>query len=183
MSRPTTKTELVAAAAEQFGKLWKLIDSMPEDLQNAAFEFGDTSDRKEAHWARDKNLRDVLIHLYEWHQMVKKWHEEGTLKGGVPAVPGEGYTWATLPGLNMEIWKRYQAVPLASAKEMLNNSHNEIMMIVGSHTDGELFTKGVYKWTKTTTLGAYFISCTSSHYDWAIKKIKLHAKTGGKNNK
>ena len=176
MPRPTTKTELISAAREQNDKLWKLIDSMPEDVQDAAFDFGDLTDRKEAHWARDKNLRDVLIHLYEWHQMVKRWHDEGTVKGGMPAVPGEGYTWVTLPGLNMEIWKRYQDVPLPSAKEMLRKSHDEILNIIISHTDEELFSKGIYKWTKTTTLGAYFISCTSSHYDWAAKKIKLHVK-------
>jgi len=178
MSRPTTKAELISAANEQFSKLWKLIDSMPESVQNAAFDFS-IGDKKEAHWARDKNLRDVLVHLYEWHQMVKRWYEEGTVKGGMPAVPGEGYTWVTLPDLNMEIWKKYQDVPLPSAKDMLRKSHEEIMGIVESHTNDELFSKGFYKWTKTTNLGAYFISCTSSHYDWAIKKIKLHVKACG----
>ena len=176
MSRPTTKADLISAANEQFDKMWKLIDSMPEAAQDAAFDFSNVADKKEAHWARDKNLRDVLIHLYEWHQMVKGWYEEGTVKGGMPAVPGGGYTWATLPSLNMEIWKRYQDVPLSSAKDMLRESHADMMRIIGSHTNDELFSKGVYKWTKTSTLGAYFISSTSSHYDWAMKKIKLHAK-------
>ena len=111
VSRPTTKNDLISAAAEEFSKLWSLIDSMSEKAQNTAFGF-DIEGKKEAHWARDKNLRDVLIHLYEWHQMVKRWYEEGTVKGGMPAVPGEGYTWMTLPDLNTDIWKRYQDVPL-----------------------------------------------------------------------
>ena len=175
MPRPTTKAELISAANDQFGKMWKLIDSMPEEVQNAAFGF-DIADKKEAHWGRDKNLRDVLIHLYEWHQMVMRWYNEGTVKGGMPAVPGEGYTWMTLPGLNMEIWKKYQDVPLEEAKSMLRKSHEEVLAIAASHTNEELFTKGLYKWTKTSNLGAYFISCTSSHYDWAMAKIKLHAK-------
>ncbi|MDR2652340.1 MAG: ClbS/DfsB family four-helix bundle protein [Prevotellaceae bacterium] len=34
MSRPATKTDLVSAANEQFGKLWKLIDSMIDEEQN-----------------------------------------------------------------------------------------------------------------------------------------------------
>ena len=29
--------------------------------------------KKEAHWSRDKNVRDVLIHLYEWHQLMLKF--------------------------------------------------------------------------------------------------------------
>ncbi|MDR0309406.1 MAG: ClbS/DfsB family four-helix bundle protein [Candidatus Methanoplasma sp.] len=178
--RPTTKTELIDTAKEQFEKMCRLIDSMPEDVQNSEFTFADVSDRKEAHWDRDKNLRDVLIHLYEWHQMVMRWHEEGTVMGGMPAVPGEGYTWATIPDLNMEIWKRYQGVPLSSAKDMLRESHSKMMDIIMSHTDDELFCKGFYKWTKTTNLGSYFISSTSSHYDWAMKTIKLHIKTFSK---
>jgi len=177
MSRPTTKAELIEAANDQFDKLWKLIDSMPEEVQNAPFNFADMDDKKEPHWKRDKNLRDVLIHLHEWHEMVKRWYDEGTVKGGMPAVPGEGYTWVTLPDLNMEIWKRYQDVPLKSAKEMLRKSHADVMKIVGSHTNDELFSKGLYKWTKSTNLGSYFVSCTSSHYDWAMKKIKLHIKS------
>ena len=38
----------------------------------------------------------------------------------------------------------------------------------------ELFSKGTYKWVGGSTLGSYFVSTTSSHYDWAIKKLKAH---------
>ena len=167
MPRPTTKTELIAAANGQFDKLWGLIDSMSEEERNAAFLFED----------RDKNLRDVLIHLYEWHKMVEDWHKTGTIQGGMPAVPGEGYTWKTLPALNMEIWKKYQDVSPSDAVAKLRDSHEMILKLTESHTNDELFARGVYKWTKSSTLGAYFVSCTSSHYDWAMKKIKNHIKT------
>ena len=40
-------------------------------------------------------------------------------------------------------------------------------------SNDELFTKGVYKWTGGTSLGSYFVSSTSSHYDWALKNSKL----------
>ncbi|MFD1898932.1 ClbS/DfsB family four-helix bundle protein [Enterococcus termitis] len=29
--------------------------------------------KRKAHWLRDQNLRDVLIHLYEWHQLLLSW--------------------------------------------------------------------------------------------------------------
>ena len=166
MSRPTTKSELFEAANEQFGKLWKLIDSMSGELQNAPFLFED----------RDKNLRDVLVHLHEWHRMVERWHREGTLEGGSPEVPGRGYTWKTLPGLNMEIWQEYQGTALVEAKAMLRESHAVVLSLAEAHSNEELFAKNVYKWTKSSTLGAYFVSGTSSHYDWAMKKIKRHIK-------
>jgi len=167
MPRPTNKAELLAAADEQFAKLWKLIDGMSSEALEAAFLFDD----------RDKNLRDVLVHLYEWHQMVMRWHREGTLEGGMPAVPGEGYTWQTLPALNLRIWENYQHVALADAKTMLRESHAMVLALIHAHDDAQLFGRGIYKWTKSTTLGAYFVSGTSSHYDWAMKKLKLHLKT------
>ena len=166
MPRPTTKDELLQAADAQFAKLWTLIDTMTDTAQAAPFLFED----------RDKNLRDVLVHLYEWHQMVKRWHKAGTLEGGMPDVPGTGYTWKTLPNLNLEIWKQYQQVPLEEARQMLKDSHAMILQLIAPHTNDELFERNVYKWTKSSTLGAYFVSCTSSHYDWAMKKIKQQIK-------
>jgi hypothetical protein len=154
-----------------------MIGRMTEEVQNTEFDFGDEVNRTEAHWTRDKNLRDVLVHLYEWHQMIKRWHREGTVNGGMPAVPGEGYTWRTLPELNQKIWERYQNVSLDDSKTMLHESHAMIVSLIGSHTNDELFSKGIYRWTKTSTLGAYFVSGTSSHYEWAMNKVKVHIKT------
>jgi len=167
MPRPTTKSDLIEAAKLQFDKLWKLIGSMSETEQAAEFLFE----------GRDRNLRDVLVHLYEWHKMIESWHKTGTIEGGTPDVPGIGYTWKTLPALNVTIWERYQTTDLLSSKAMLKDSHAMILALVDSHTNDELFARGVYKWTKTSTLGAYFVSGTSSHYDWAMKKIKNHIKT------
>ena len=73
MPRATTKTELIESANSQWDKMWKLIDSTPGGAQSVVLDFGDDSKLKEAHWKRDKNLRDVLIHLYEWHQLLLNW--------------------------------------------------------------------------------------------------------------
>ena len=167
MARPTNKADLLIAADAQFEKMWKLIVSMSEEEQSATFKFED----------RDKNLRDILVHLYEWHQMVKRWHQIGTVEGGMPDVPGKGYTWKTLPDLNFEIWKKYQTVSLDESKKMLRESHKMNLALAESHTNEELFEKGFYKWTKSTNLGAYFVSSMPSHYEWAMTKIKKHIKT------
>ena len=166
MAKPTTKAELLTAADEQWIKLWKLIDGMSDAEQHAEFPFED----------RDRNLRDVLVHLYEWHKMVERWHQIGTVEGGMPAVPGEGFTWRTLPALNADIWARYQDMPLDEAKARLRESHQDVLRLIESHTDAELYGKGVYPWTKSSVLGAYFGSCTASHYDWAMKKLKTFLK-------
>jgi hypothetical protein len=69
MARPRSKSDLLEAANTNYEKLWKVIDSMTEQELNKDFDFSDDLKKKEAHWKRDKNLRDVFIHLYEWHQL------------------------------------------------------------------------------------------------------------------
>lgn len=40
MSRPTTKTDLINTANEQFDKMWTLIDGMTDVERSVAFDFG-----------------------------------------------------------------------------------------------------------------------------------------------
>ena len=70
MSRPTTKNDLMTAAKENYEKLNLLISKMTEEELNTPFDFSKDEKKKEAHWKRDKNLRDILTHLYEWHQLI-----------------------------------------------------------------------------------------------------------------
>lgn len=78
--------------------------------------------------------------------------------------------------MNVEFWKKHQATPLEKAVALLKESHAEEMKLIESFTDEELFTKKYFPWTGTTNLGSYAISSTSSHYDWAMKKLKQHIK-------
>jgi len=59
---------------------------------------------------------------------------------------------------------------------MLKESYEMFLKLVMYHTDEELFVKWVYKWAKSTTLGTYFVRSTSSHYGWAMKKIRKYIK-------
>lgn len=89
------------------------------------------------------------------------------------------YSWKTYGAMNVEIWKRHQNTPLITAKQLLQDSHQKVMSMADKFTNEELFTKKYFPWTGTTDLGSYFVSTTASHYDWAIKKIKLHCKKVG----
>lgn len=180
MPRPTTKTELLKAAEENYSKLNKLIASLTEEQLNTPFDFSGDEKKKEAHWRRDKNLRDVLVHLYEWHTLLLNWvavNENGESK---PFIP-EPYNWKTYGEMNVEFWKKHQSTSLEKAKEMLKKSHADTLALAEKFSDEELFTKGKFKWVGGSVLGSYFISVTSSHYDWAMKKLKAHIKNcGGK---
>ena len=78
--------------------------------------------------------------------------------------------------MNVEFWKKHQNTTLEDAMKMLHKSHVDVLALAEKFTSEELFSKGVYKWTVGSTLGSYFVSTTSSHYDWAMKKLKAHQK-------
>ena len=119
----------------------------------------------------NRNIRDVLAHLHAWHLMFLDWYTVG-MSGTKPDMPAKGFTWRTLPDLNKEIQQRYAQISLDNAKGLLKQSYKTMLHIIELHSDEELFTKKKYHWTGSTSLGAYLISATSSHYDWALKLIR-----------
>ncbi|MDO4784559.1 MAG: ClbS/DfsB family four-helix bundle protein [Propionibacteriaceae bacterium] len=175
MSRPTSKDELLRVGETQFEKLCALIESMSEEEQLAAVDFSADPTKKEAHWRRDRCLRDVLVHLYEWHRLLLTWVE--TNRGGrsAPFLPAP-YNWKTYGQLNERFWSEHQSTSLEDAKRLVRSTHDQVMALIVSLTDAELFEKGQFAWTGTTTLGSYCVSATSSHYEWAMKKIRAHLK-------
>ncbi len=175
MGRPTTTADLLTAAAENYEKLNALIAGMTEKELSTPFDFSDSASKKEAHWKRDKNLRDILVHLYEWHQLLLNWVEANQNGDHKPFLP-RPYNWKTYGKLNEEFWRKHQNTSLADAKDMLQKSHAEVMKLAETFSNEELFSKGVYSWVGGSVLGSYFVSNTSSHYDWAMKKLKAHKK-------
>ena len=175
MPRATTKADLIKSANEQFNKLLLLAGTIPADKRLADFCFDAESVGVEAHWKRDKNLRDVFAHLYEWHRLLLNWvasNQNGEL---IPFLPFP-YTWKTYGEMNVRFWEMHQSTTYASAEIMLLNSHRKVIALIEQFSDKELFEKQHFTWTGTTSLGSYCVSASSSHYDWAIKKIKKYEK-------
>ena len=159
MARPKSKRDLLVLSKTNFTKLKDYVDSMPDtyaELPNGYL---------------NRNVRDVLAHLHHWHIMMLDWYDVG-MSGGVPAMLAEGYTWRTVPDRNRVIWSQYTSYSLGEIRDLLELSYMKIRSVIQQHSDDDLFTKKKYKWTGSTSLGAYLISATSSHYDWAIKLIK-----------
>lgn len=165
MPRPKTKTELLDAGNIMYAKLNKLIESTDYEIQTRTFCFED----------RDRNLGDILTHLYEWHLLLENWILSNK-KGEKRAFLPEGYNWKTYPKLNLVFWEKHQQTSLEESMSLLESSHKSVMSLLDDFSDEELFTKKYYNWTGSTSLGSYCVSATSSHYDWAIKKYKKHIK-------
>ena len=161
MPRPKSKSELIQLSGKNFAELNQFIEGLSPEEQLRNFPEG----------TMNRNIRDILCHLHEWHRMFLKWYATG-MAGVKPIMPAEGYTWKTSSALNHKIWEDYQETSLDTAKNMLNETHDKVFKLIEKHSEEELFEKKRYAWTGSTSLAAYLISATSSHYDWGLKLIR-----------
>lgn len=165
MARPKTKNDLLVQTRENYDKLQALIGTMTKEEKRSDFIEND----------RDKNLKDILVHLYCWQKLLLDWLESN-LGGRDKDFLPEGYNWRTYPQMNIEIQKDHESMALEEAEELLDKSHQRCLAYIEDFGEEELYSKAYYSWTKTTNVASYIISSTSSHYDWAIKKIRKNLK-------
>lgn len=161
MPRPKNKSELLTIGEQNYQKLLQLIDSYSLEEQMLEFPEG----------TLNRNIRDVLGHLHHWHLLCLGWNAEAEA-GRKPEMPAPGHTWKTTPDLNRIIQEKYNKTPLADMKTLLGDSYLQIRALIQRHSEKELFEKRYYSWTGSTSLGAYLISASSSHYDWAYKLVR-----------
>jgi hypothetical protein len=159
MSRPLNKAQLTAAIQKEYAALEKYLAPLtPEQL---AFTVTPGA------WA----VKDILVHLYEWQQMLFNWYETG-LRGETPAVPAPGYKWNQLPALNQQIYEKYRTLTPDRAQALFRESHQKTMMWIEFLSEPDLVTPGLYEWMNNNTLLAYLNSATAAHYVWALKEAK-----------
>ena len=162
------------ASKENYEKLNCFISQLSEDELQTPFDFQETQ--------RKKKLTGKGIKIYGMFWFI--------------FMNGISYFWLgyilikkvtkglfylnLIIGKLMEKWislfGRSTRTSLEEATRLLEQSHREVLELIEVFSNDELFTKGIYKWTGGTSLGSYFVSSTSSHYDWALKKLKAHRK-------
>jgi hypothetical protein len=164
LSRPTNKQDLLSQSQRSFDDLMGVVASIPPlDLGLPGVN---------GKWA----VKDVLAHLSAWHALMEGWYTEG-MRGRKPEIPAPGFTWKTTPQLNDRIFQDHKGDAPQRAIRNLHGSHARMHQLIAKHSQSELFTKKKYPWTGTTSLGAYFVSSTSSHYEWAIDMIRRWLKS------
>ncbi len=165
MAKPQSRFDLLDASEASFTKLMAFVESLsPEDLAGE-FAFED----------RDRNVRDVLVHLHEWHRLVIDWVEANLAGEDRPFLP-DPYIWEDFEPMNVAFRDQHAGTTVEEALEMVGESRASVRALIANRTDEELFTNRYYPWTGTTSLGAQCVSVTSSHDEWAMKKIHDHAR-------
>ena len=161
MPVPKTKKELIRQSQKNYRKVNELIDSFSKEEQISEFPKG----------TMNRNIKDVIAHLHQWHMMFIDWYNVG-MNGGKPDMPAKGYGWKDTKELNQKIWMDYKNHKLENIRKDFDDSYLELQKIIDKHNDEELFEKKRYKWTGSSSLGTYIRANTSSHYNWGYKLIK-----------
>ena len=126
MPRPKNKEELITAANTNYEKLLTMIENRTDAEKETEYDFSSDEKKKEAHWKRDKNLRDVLIHLNEWHLLLLEWLQNRENGSNKPFLM-EGYNWKTYGDMNLVFYNRCQTISEEEALEKFKDSHKRVM--------------------------------------------------------
>ena len=164
MGRPTSKEQLLAAADNEFNRLWAAVERVPAEARELPGAC--------ATWS----VKDLLAHLHAWQEMTLDWERAGSA-GEQPEIPAPGYSFADAPELNQAIHERTCDTAWSDAVAALRGTHDQLMAVIDGYRNEDLFTKRRYPWTRSTSVGAYLVSATSSHYAWASKLIRAWART------
>ena len=173
MPNSTTKQELLAAMNDGYTQLNEQIAKMSEEEAAAPFTFAADPKKCGVRWQNDRCLRDLLIHLHEWQLLMSTFVQnirEGHPKDYLPDEYRKCYH-----EMDKMIVEKHQNTPLEESKALLQQSHEEMIRLAESFTEEELFTKGYYKVTYTTSMAAYFLSVVP--YGQAVKILKTHQKS------
>ncbi len=175
MAAPTTKQELLAAMSDSFSKLNEQIGKMTAAQLEAPFQFASDPKKCGARWIYDKCARDLLIHLYEWQVLMRDFVNNIRNSQQRDYLPDEYRK--NYHEMDKMLVEKHQGTSFAQAQQLLSQTHEEMLQLASSFTDEELFGKGVFKCTYTTTMAAYFASVTTSPYGQATKLLKTHLKS------
>ena len=173
MPNPTTKQELLTAMADGYAQLNEQIAKMSEAELAAPFTFAADPKKCGVRWQNDRCLRDLLIHLHEWQLLMSTFVQnirEGHPKDYLPDEYRKNYH-----EMDKMLVEKHQNTTLEEAKTLLQQSHEEMLRLAESFSEEELFTKGYYKNTYTTSMAAYFLSVAP--YGQAVKILKTHQKS------
>lgn len=163
MPRPSTKQQLLAAASQEFERLWEAVDAVePIELDEPGV-------------CGDWSVKDLLAHLDAWHELFLEWERIGAA-GDQPAVPAPGFTFRETPVLNDQIFERCRHDTWKEVTNRLRSSHRQVVDVLARYPADDLFAKRRFAWTGSTSVGSYAVSATSSHYAWAVTHVRRFSK-------
>ena len=156
------KDELLVVSRKEYGKLQKLIGTVPP----AAALIKDDE---------DTSVKDVVAHRAHWIELFLGWYADG-LAGKPVHFPAEGYKWNELKRYNADLRRLQADMGWNDAVEMLREKHDKLLGFVESCSNEELY-GGPMKGAKNDwTPGRWAEAAGPSHFRSASKYIRARLK-------
>jgi hypothetical protein len=150
MGNPTTKEALLKAIRDERKRFEKSFKGLSSSEMITAPAPGEWS------------VHDILAHIVAWEQRLIKWYETG-MRGEKQVMPD----WSnpgTVDAINYEIYKKNHDRWLKEIQKEFKSSHKQVLKIVKSIPEENMFVLSKYDWTGKATLADYIVSNTSEHY-------------------
>ena len=161
MQSPTTKSELlVTIQTDNQALLDQVHHFSPAEQQTPGVN---------GEWA----IKDLLTHLTAWEELFLGWYATGA-RGETPVTPAPGHTWGwkSLGALNERIFLQHKEQSPVEAAQAFAASHEQVVALIQTLSEEELFIPGRYGWLGKATLAASIRANTYNHYRWATKLIR-----------
>lgn len=141
MSIPASKTDLLEAISETFGKL------MP-DLERVSSALARIETLEGHAVGTTMSPADLVAYLIGWNELVLKWLDQDD-RGAVVEFPESGFKWNQLGCLAQKFYADYQHLDWNELLSRLTAANAQLVETISSRPDAELYGRPWYgKWTK-----------------------------------
>lgn len=131
MAIPKNKEELVIAILNNYKKLTTELSNIPIDMT--------INKELEGHSKNTlMSINDLVAYLVGWGQLVLKWNDKKT-KGLDVDFPETGFKWNELGQLAQKFYKDYEKDDFKTLNKKLDKTTNEILKLIESKTNEELY--------------------------------------------
>ena len=158
MPAATTKADLLAVTAQEFSKLGRVLDGVPEEAALATD-------------ATDTSIKDVVAHRAHWIGLFLGWWQEGQA-GGTPSMPAPGYTWRDLKRFNADLRAAQAGLGWDAARAALAAAHAELVAFIEARREAELYGGPMRGGGNAWTTGRWAEAAGASHYRSAAKYVR-----------
>jgi len=163
MAKQTSKAQLLQDIHAERRRLEKILSTLGAAEMVQAGAVGTWS------------VKDVLAHLAAWEKLFLAWYQAG-LQGSAPGTLPVGMGKRAIDALNDEIYTQNQGRSLEEVLAEFQTSYRQILAVIETIPEGDMFSCGRFSWTGELTLADYIAGNTCSHYAWARSQIRKWVK-------
>lgn len=154
-----TKQDLLSSAEAEFRKLRKALDGVDADLAS------------KPHPEDGISIKDTILHRAHWVELFLGWYRDG-VAGRIVHTPARGFKWNQLKEYNAQLREQTRTVPWSDALANLDAAHAQLMGLIESLDETELYGPRKYEWTNNWKVGRWAEASGPSHYRSAAKYIR-----------